>query len=92
MTKKIDIETVFKSYELEALSPRAYDDMVYNIKHKIKMEIWNKKEILASFDVPMLIDTSVSKQYKTIENIIKERLAFEKRKQSRQRLMRKYQA
>lgn len=72
-------EAIINAYFLESLSPRAYQDIVYNIKHKIKPSKFAIQDILMSFDVDMLGDTINNLRYEKVVKMVKERLKFERK-------------
>lgn len=86
MSKTIDMEVVLEAYFLEEMSPKGYREIVYAIKHPKEVTGYDKMWIAEQFDIPIRIDSNT--EFKHLCEIVKERLAFEKKQDQIKKLVR----
>lgn len=70
--------TIAEAYILKFTSPRAYNDIEYNIENNIKPTKQTKRDLLYNFNPPYTNDSTIDKQYAKVEKIIKTKMELDK--------------
>lgn len=67
------------AYMLERISPATYEQVVDIIKENKRVQAYTAQELLRSFDIPFIANTSASmKQFKKVKDVIAARIKLDK--------------